>query len=583
MTSVRHRNLESKSGASTLTKSNESPEQGDTPTKRTDHVQRVPSYETWLSRPVNNLNLVIFRIFFGFMMCFHIYRLMYWQTTLPTTFDFAELNFRFWFAPVVPQPSLTVLRWVYLVCCVSAFCVGLGLFYRASCFIFLLTYTYQNLLEKSRYNNHFYLYVLLAFFFLISDAAKRLSVDCFLKQLLSTRSDPPDADPRTAPFWQVFLFKFQLFVVYFYAGIAKLNYDWAIRGEPMRTWGYHTRFPLLREGFEFVLPPDLVQDVIGYFYSIGGLMFDLLVGFFLITPRLRLTGIIFSLGFHGANHFLFKIGTFPWLMIGSNVIYLEENSVENLFQAIKKKVYNSFTNNISKMETKSKENPPVPQGRLSKPIKWLLMMFVATQLLLPFRHWLYPGNVNWTLEGHQFSWRMMLNEEEVIMRFHIRQRGTGDETVFEPYQRYTNNTVDLTLVNHWAFTHDWVAPQMSDDVIDFHDLREVKREWDQRGFGTSFFMDRPGSTHKTSFQRMFCEDMRAFGLKGTLQVMTDNESRSMRAGDSATVPSHGPHSVTCTGNLTCIWYYVYDCDLASFQQAQKYLGVQGWKFKVPSF
>ena len=42
----------------------------------------------------------------------------------------------------------------------------------------------------------------------------------------------------------------------------------------------------------------------------------------------------------------------------------------------------------------------------------LLGIYVAFQLLVPLRHWLYPGDVNWTDEGHRFSWRMKLRYKE---------------------------------------------------------------------------------------------------------------------------------------------------------------------------
>ena len=38
--------------------------------------------------------------------------------------------------------------------------------------------------------------------------------------------------PTTVPRWNVLLLRFQLFIVYFYGAIAKLNPDW-LAGEPM--------------------------------------------------------------------------------------------------------------------------------------------------------------------------------------------------------------------------------------------------------------------------------------------------------------------------------------------------------------
>jgi hypothetical protein len=42
---------------------------------------------------------------------------------------------------------------------------------------------------------------------------------------------------------------------------------------------------------------------------------------------------------------------------------------------------------------------------------WLIL-----QLGLPFRHFLIPGDANWTEEGHRFSWRMMLRSKVGVAR-----------------------------------------------------------------------------------------------------------------------------------------------------------------------
>ena len=39
------------------------------------------------------------------------------------------------------------------------------------------------------------------------------------------------------------------------------------------------------------------------------------------------------------------------------------------------------------------------------------------QLLLPLRHWLYPGDVAWTEEGRNFAWRMKLTQKDNATEF----------------------------------------------------------------------------------------------------------------------------------------------------------------------
>ncbi len=41
------------------------------------------------------------------------------------------------------------------------------------------------------------------------------------------------------------------------------------------------------------------------------------------------------------------------------------------------------------------------------------------------RHWLYPGSVAWTDEGHRFSWRMKLRDKEGAAAFQITDPETG--------------------------------------------------------------------------------------------------------------------------------------------------------------
>ena len=40
-----------------------------------------------------------------------------------------------------------------------------------------------------------------------------------------------------------------------------------------------------------------------------------------------------------------------------------------------------------------------------------LVGYVALQLTIPLRHWVYPGDVAWTEEGHRLSWRMKLRSK----------------------------------------------------------------------------------------------------------------------------------------------------------------------------
>ena len=63
--------------------------------------------------------------------------------------------------------------------------------------------------------------------------------------------------------------------------------------------------------------------------------------------------------------------------------------------------------------------------------------FIGCQLLIPFRHHLNPGETNWHEEGHYFSWRMMLRQKVVEIRYDITHPDTG-ETRYAPLEDYLN-------------------------------------------------------------------------------------------------------------------------------------------------
>ena len=67
-----------------------------------------------------------------------------------------------------------------------------------------------------------------------------------------------------------------LFIVYFCAGIAKINSDWLLEAQPLKTWlpGKYD-LPLVGE--------YLSQNWTYYFMSWGGMIYDIIIGFLLFS------------------------------------------------------------------------------------------------------------------------------------------------------------------------------------------------------------------------------------------------------------------------------------------------------------
>jgi hypothetical protein len=54
----------------------------------------------------------------------------------------------------------------------------------------------------------------------------------------------------------------------------------------------------------------------------------------------------------------------------------------------------------------------------------VLALYVALQIVVPFRHLAYPGPVDWTEEGHRFAWRMKLRDKRGTLEFKAVDRAS---------------------------------------------------------------------------------------------------------------------------------------------------------------
>ena len=115
----------------------------------------------------------------------------------------------------------------FFVLGLAAACVMAGFLYRIATPVFFLAFTYFFLLDQTRYLNHFYLVCLISFLMCFLPANRAFSVDALLRRKI--RSD-------VVPAWTLWLLRAQVGIPYFFGGIAKLNRDWILGGEPMRTW-----------------------------------------------------------------------------------------------------------------------------------------------------------------------------------------------------------------------------------------------------------------------------------------------------------------------------------------------------------
>jgi hypothetical protein len=277
----------------------------------------------------------------------------------------------------------------------AAACVMAGFLYRLAAPVFFLAFTYSFLLDQTRYLNHFYLVCLISFLMCFLPAERAFSVDALLRRKIRS---------EVVPAWTLWLLRIQVGIPYFYGGIAKLNSDWMLGGEPMRTW----LRPLTRMAGGHIFATDWVV----YSFVIGGVMLDLLVVPLLLWRRTRIFAFAGAVVFNLINAVIFDIGIFPWLMLGALLIYFPPELARRfarVFMSPGDPYGDAKPSQTSTKPTAIAEVSSCPPLLTSqKLVAGMLTAYLAVQLLLPLRHYLYPGNVSWTEEGHNFAWHMKL-------------------------------------------------------------------------------------------------------------------------------------------------------------------------------
>lgn len=384
--------------------------------------------------PVDITGLVYFRVAYGALMFLETVRLLLGgivkEKYLDPVFHFTYYGFDW-----VRVPPAPVLYGLFVLIAVAALCVALGLFTRAASAVFFLGFGYVFLLDETYYLNHYYLILLLAFLLVFLPSNRAFSLDARIW---------PSIRSETVPALAYAVLVAQLSCVYVFAGMAKVNADWLLRGQPMGEWLYG----LAGQTF---MGPFFAWSATPLIFSYGGALFDLLIVPALFWRRTRLAAFGFVTLFHLMNVFLFEIGVFPWLMIAATIL---------LFPRIEGWKWPKA------WKAADQANAPATSPRRRWILVGLLAAYFAVQLLLPLRHWLYPGDAAWTGEGHRFSWRMMLRSRRASNAFFVTDRISGVRTMVELGEYLTHS--QIVALNQYPDT----IPQFS---------RLLAAEWARKG------------------------------------------------------------------------------------------------------
>jgi hypothetical protein len=264
------------------------------------------NFRQYIQKSVSITPLVTFRMLFGVMMFMSTLRfwLKGWITTqyVDPSFHFTYPGFE-WVKPLGNEG----MHILYLFVGLASILIALGWFYRVAIVVFFLCFTYIELIDVTYYLNHYYFISLISFLLIFLPAHRCLSFDVYFQRV--TKID-------FVPLWMIGCIRLQLGIVYFFAGLAKLNSDWLIHAQPMKIWlPTKSHLPLIGD--------LMYKEWVAYLFSWFGAVYDLFIVFFLLCRRTRAFAYIVVLGFLISTAVFFpSIGMFPYIMMASSLFFL---------------------------------------------------------------------------------------------------------------------------------------------------------------------------------------------------------------------------------------------------------------------
>ncbi len=320
-------------------------------------------------------------------------------------------------------------------------------------FCYAIMWASVYLMQKSSYNNHYYLLMLLCGIMFFLPAHKNVSIDAWRN---------PSLREISMPRWIWLFIVIQLWIIYTYASVAKLYPDW-----------FTGAFPeiLMKSKADYWLVGDLLQQKWTHFtISWFGFLFDLIIIPCLLIKRTRVAIFIAAIFFHLFNSFIFHIGIFPYLSLAFILFFFPVKDINKWFLRGKKKFYD-------------KKEVIIPKGR--NILVAVLAVWFIIQLGLPLRHWFYEDDVLWTEEGHRLSWRMMLRSKSGRTTFKVVDKNT-QEAEFIDKTKYLSRK-QLGAINS--------KPDM---IWQF--AQRLKREYAKQGKDVQVFVDSKVSVNGRPYQ-----------------------------------------------------------------------------------
>ena len=351
----------------------------------------------FLFKHIDNTGLVLWRVAFGFLIAMEGFGAIATGWVRRTLVD-PEFTFSFiWFDFLQPLPG-DGMYWYFALMGTFGVLVMIGYKYRISMFCYALMWTSVYLMQKTSYNNHYYLMMLLCWIMVFLPAHRWFSLDAHFSKKIKSPSMPR---------WVSLILILQVWIVYTYASVAKWYPDWldATVAE---------LFMKARADY-WLIGPFLQLDWVHWCIAYVGVLFDLLIVPALLWRRTRMAAFVIGVFFHLFNSIVFQIGVFPYMSIAFAFFFFSTETLQRRFLP-KKKHYD-----LGEIK--------IPSYR--KALIGIASIYLIFQILLPLRHWTYPDDVLWTEEGHKLSWRMMLRSRSASLIVYTKEKGDTEKKRYD--------------------------------------------------------------------------------------------------------------------------------------------------------
>ncbi|MEL7378363.1 MAG: HTTM domain-containing protein, partial [Bacteroidota bacterium] len=265
----------------------------------------------YMEQSISIAPLVTFRIAFGLVMLFSTLRYM-WKGWIDSQLVDPIMHFSYFGFDWVEPMGRTGMYAIFIFMAMACLGIALGWFYRFFTVAFFLCFSYMELIDLTYYLNHYYFVSIISFMLIWVPANRYFSID-------TIRS--PRLRQEKVSRWCIDIFKLQIAIVYCYAGLAKINYDWLFKGLPLVMWlPAKTGLPLIGWIFKY--------KITAYVFSWAGMLFDTFIIGGLLYKRTRWLAYTAVVVFHTMTGILFQIGIFPIVMIMVVTIFFSAESHE---------------------------------------------------------------------------------------------------------------------------------------------------------------------------------------------------------------------------------------------------------------